>query len=75
MLLCPWDFPGKNTGRGCLPSPGDLPHPGIETVSPALAGRSFTTEPPGKHYSIADYIDLTVKRVNYVCILPQFILK
>jgi len=29
-------------------SPGDLPHPGIEPVSPALAGGFFTTEPPGK---------------------------
>ena len=31
--------------------PGDLPDPGIEhlsLVSPALAGRFFTTEPPGK---------------------------
>ena len=27
-----------------FPSPGDLPDPGIETVSPALAGRFFTTE-------------------------------
>ena len=26
----------------------DLPRPGIEPMSPALAGRSFTTEPPGK---------------------------
>ena len=26
----------------------DLPGPGIESVSPALAGRFFTTEPPGK---------------------------
>ena len=26
----------------------DLPHPGIEPVSPALAGGFFTTEPPGK---------------------------
>ena len=26
----------------------DLPGPGIEPVSPALAGRFFTTEPPGK---------------------------
>ena len=25
------------------PSPGDLPHPGIELVSPALAGGFFTT--------------------------------
>ena len=26
----------------------DLPDPGIEPASPALAGRFFTTEPPGK---------------------------
>ena len=34
-----------------FPSPGDLPNPEIEPpspVSPALAGRFFTTEPPGK---------------------------
>ena len=31
-----------------FPSPGDLPHPGIEPVSPILAGGFFTTEPPGK---------------------------
>ena len=32
-------------------SPGDLPEPGIEPTSPAspaLAGRFFTNEPPGK---------------------------
>ena len=36
--------------RGGLlfPSPEDLPNPGIEFVSPALAGKFFTTEPPGK---------------------------
>ena len=34
-----------------FPSPGNLPDPGIEPVSPTpplLAGRFFTTEPPGK---------------------------
>ena len=31
-----------------FPSPGDLPNPGTEPVSPALAGGFFTTEPPGK---------------------------
>ena len=31
-----------------FPSPGDLPNPGIEPTSPALAGGFFTTEPPGK---------------------------
>ena len=33
---------------GChFPPPGDPPTPGIELVSPALAGRLGTTEPPG----------------------------
>ena len=31
-----------------FPSLGDLPDPGIEPTSPALAGRFFTTEPPGE---------------------------
>ena len=31
-----------------FPSPGDLPNLGMEPVSPALAGRFFTTEPPRK---------------------------
>ena len=31
-----------------LPSPGDLPNPGIKPASPSLAGRFFATEPPGK---------------------------
>ena len=30
-----------------VPSPGDLPNPGIEPASPALAGRFFAIEPPG----------------------------
>ena len=48
-LLCSRNSPGKNTGVGLpFPSPGDLPDPGIKPVSPALAGRFFTTEPPGK---------------------------
>ena len=29
-------------------SPGDLLDPGIEPTSPALTGRLFPTEPPGK---------------------------
>ena len=28
-----------------ISSPGDLPNPGMELLSPALAGRFFTTEP------------------------------
>ena len=51
-LLCPWDFPGKNTGVDCFSSPEDLPDPGIkpasQTHSPCIASRFFTIEPPGK---------------------------
>ena len=35
------------SGLPC-PSPGVLPGPGMEPISPALAGGSFTTKPPGK---------------------------
>ena len=31
-----------------LPSPGDLPDPGIKSASLALVGGFFSTEPPGK---------------------------
>ena len=31
-----------------FPSPGDLPGPGLELVSPALAGGFFMAELPGK---------------------------
>jgi len=43
-----------------LPPPGDLPDPGIKPespVSPALADRFFTTEPPGK---------FSLTRIKYV---------
>ena len=33
-----------------FPSPGDLPHPGIEPGSPGLAGVFFPTVPPGKPF-------------------------
>jgi len=30
-----------------LPSPGNLPNPGVEPMSPELAGRVFTSDPSG----------------------------
>ena len=45
-LLCPWDFPGKNTGVGCL-----FILQGIfltQESAPTLAGGSLNNEPPGK---------------------------
>ena len=45
-LLCPWVFSRPEYWSGLpFPSRGDLPHPGIEPRSPALAGGLFTTEP------------------------------
>ena len=42
-------FPRQEHWSGVpFPSPGDLPDLGVEPESPALAGRFFTTEPPGK---------------------------
>ena len=41
-------FPWQGYWRGLpFPSPGDLSNPGINPVSPALAGRFFTTESQG----------------------------
>ena len=42
-------FPRQEHWSGLsFSSPGDLPDPGIKPKSPALAGRFFTTESPGK---------------------------
>ena len=46
-LYSPWNSPGQNTGDG-IPSPGDLPNPGIKPRSPALQADSLPAEPPGK---------------------------
>ena len=35
-----------------LPSPGDLPDPGIELGSPTLQENSLPSEPPGKPYKV-----------------------
>ena len=68
-LLCPWNFSGKNTRVGChFPSPGDLPNPGIQPTSPALASRFFTTEPPRKP-KIVSYLLL-----NHFAINSKFLL-
>ena len=58
-LMTPWTIAGQAPlsmgfsrqeywGGLPFPSPGDLPDPGIEPMCPALAGRLFTSEPPGK---------------------------
>ena len=45
-LLCPWDFPGENTGVGChFLLQGIFPNRGIKLRS--LANGFFTAEPLG----------------------------
>ena len=48
-----------------FPPPGYLPDPGIEPESPVLAGRFFTTEPPGKP------TDNYILVINYGDICPS----
>ena len=58
LFVAPWTgicqsppsmgFPRQEYRSGLpFPSTGDLPDPGIEPTSPALAGGLSTTEPPG----------------------------
>ena len=48
-----------------LPSPGDLPDPGIEPASSALAGQLFTAEPPGKPMCV--YLLSVRKVIEFIC--------
>jgi len=61
-----------------FPSPGDLPDPGIESVtlaSPALEGGFFTSEPPGKSIHSTDIFfipsSLQLSKVETVFIFLQ----
>ena len=47
-----------------FPSPGDLPHPGIEPKSPALKANSLPSEPPGKPQGHPTF-------TNYTCNDPD----
>ena len=61
-LLCPWDSPGKNTGVDCHALlQGIFPNRGIKPtslMSPALAGRVFTTRTPDTMNSISWFSDV-----------------
>ena len=47
-VLCPWGFSGQEYWSGLpCPSPGHLPDPGIESISPTLQVNSLPFEPPG----------------------------
>ena len=52
----------------------DLPGPGIEPVSPALAGRFLTTVPPGKPPYFFDYCSFIVSLKIGKCESSEFAL-
>ena len=57
-------FPRQEYWGGLpCPSPGDLPDPGVEPTSPALAGGFFSTEPPGKPENMNTYT-LKMKKIR-----------
>ena len=51
-----------------FPPPGNLPDPGIQPTSVALAGGFFTTEPPGNPYSVRTSIS---KNNSVLILLPS----
>ena len=59
--LCPWDST-SNTG---FLSPGYLPDPEMEPMSPALAGRFFTIEPPGKQPQLSIRLFATTSSLGW----------
>ena len=46
----------------------DLPSPGLEPVSPALAGRLSTTAPPGKPL----YFEFLIRKITYLSFVRFF---
>ena len=57
-FLCPSNFSRQEYWKGLpFPTPGYIPHPGIEPASPALAGRFLTTVPvpPNKPKDLSQF--------------------
>ena len=60
-LLCPWDFPGKNSKVGChFLLQGIFPKP----ASPALTGGFFTTEPLGNPKNYFEFQAIEKKQIQ-----------
>ena len=64
-----------------FPSPGDLLDPGLEPVSPALAGGSFTTVSPGNslnHYTmtfIVVHVEVVILKCfkTHLCVVLRYV--
>ena len=65
-LLCPWGFSRQEYWSGrSLPSPGDLPNPGVEPGSPALQTDSLLFEPT-REVHIINFIKYFVFRGQFL---------
>ena len=52
-LLCPRNFPGKNTGVSChFLLQGNLPNPGMKSTCPALQADSLPSSLQGSPYCL-----------------------
>ena len=70
-LLCPWNFPDKNTGVGChFLLQWIFLTPGIKPEPPALAGGFFTTQPPEKPSLAVTFIQFNKQLIHVVVALP-----
>ena len=61
-----------------LPSPGDLPNPGLEPRYPTLQAESLPAEPPGKPFigPLVKYFNSVLKEYGQGIIgMPHIILK
>ena len=62
-------FPSQENWNGLpIPSPGDLPNPGIRSGSPTLASGFFSTELPGK----PKYVYMKLHVFSNLCFPPIF---
>ena len=62
-LLCPCRFSRQEYWCGWpIPSPGDLPDPGIKLMSPALQADSLPFEPPGKLLFIYNVLYIQIRK-------------
>ena len=83
LLVTPWTsayqaplsmaFPRQKYWSGLpFPSPGNLPDPGIELMSPVLAGGFFTTEPPGKPVVVYTEVEIQCPtHETYIMLKPM----
>ena len=68
-------FPRQEYWSGLpFPSPGDLPDPGVEYVSPTLAGGFYTTESPAEPILFTTSLHLHVAALLSLSFSPEALL-